>query len=266
MRPMRAFVVAACAILVVSCAGRPASVGGDKPGRAVARIPVPRPSPPAARPRPPWPWSAIGRVNRQGGGFCSGTLIGPDKVLMTAHCLWDARLRRWTSAADLHFLAGYHLGNYLAHGKAKAIELPAGIEMTAQGIPRRAANDWAILTLTRPIGTESAVRPIEVARFKGRLRPNALGPLLRAGYGPLRPHAIESARCRAVSLINPVVLLHDCCATSAESGFPILLETPEGWRMLGLQMISPNQAVGCRGLGMALLVTALERPRQMLLW
>ena len=265
MRPTMAFIVAACATLAVSCAERPATDRSAKPGPTVAPVPVP-PPPPAALPRPPWPWSAIGRVNRQRGGFCSGTLIGPDKVLTTARCLWDARLRRWTSITDLHFLAGYHLGNYLAHRRPKAIELPADIEMTAEGIPRIATNDWAVLTLYRSMAAERAVRPIEVARFKGWPRLSELGPLHRAGYGLRRPHAIESVRCKAVTLINPTILLHDCGAPLAQSGFPILVKMPEGWRMLGLQMTSLNQAAGRKGLGMALLVTALERPRQMVLW
>jgi len=73
-------------------------------------------------------------------------------------------------------------------------------------------------------------------------------------------------RCKAVTLLNPTVLLHDCGVTPAESGFPILVETPKGWRILGLQMITLNKSVGRKGLGMALLVTALERPREMVLW
>ena len=128
MRHISALVVAASAALFVSCAQAPAPEKRDEPGPTVA--PAPPPPPPAAKPRPIEPLGAIGRVNRQGGGFCSGTLIAPDKVLTTARCLWDVRLRRWTATADLHFLAGYHLGKFLAHRKAKAIELPANIQMT----------------------------------------------------------------------------------------------------------------------------------------
>ena len=190
----------------------------------------------------------------------------PDKVLTTARCLWDTRLGRWTSTSDLHFLAGYHLGTHLAHRRAKAIELPADIKMTTRGAPRKPVNDWAILTLYRSKGAENAIRPVEVARFKGHPQPNALGPLLRAGYGPHRPHAIESARCRALKLVDPAILIYDCGTTSAASGFPILMKTPEGWRMLGLQMHGLNATVGRKKLGMALLITFMERPRQMVLW
>jgi protease YdgD len=261
---MKALVLAACAVLATSCAERPATQPSDKPGPEVARIPAPMPPPPAALPRPSWPWSAIGRVNRQRGGFCSGLLIGPDKVLTTARCLWDARLGRWTSTRDLHFLAGYHLGKQLAHRRAKSIELPAQIAMTSRGIPRRATNDWAILTLNQPIAASSKIRPVQLARLGDRLRPNALGPLSRAGYGPARPHAIESARCKAVTLLNPKVLLHDCAVTSAQDGFPVLVKTPAGWRMLGFQMRGLNLTAARKRMSMILLVTAMERPRQRL--
>ena len=68
---------------------------------AVAVLTLAVPSPGQDRPRPPgivgednrvpinskeWPWSAIGRVNRATGGFCTGVLIArnPDLVFPVA--------------------------------------------------------------------------------------------------------------------------------------------------------------------------------------
>lgn len=265
MRPVIPILATACAALLVACTERPAGDAGDPPGpAAVPAAPAPRP-PPTALPRLPWPMSAIGRVNRQRGGFCSGALIAPDKVLTTARCLWDIRLRRWMAAADLHFVAGYHLGEHLAHRRARAIEVPAGIRMSRRGLPLRSEDDWAVLTLAAPIGAEDGTRPVELARFEDAPRPQAMGPLLRAGYGRGRPHAVESKTCKAVTLLNAAVLLHDCGAGLGESGFPILVESAAGWRVLGLQMIGVGGAKGPDGLGMALLVTVTERPRRMVL-
>ncbi|MEM8798570.1 MAG: trypsin-like serine protease, partial [Pseudomonadota bacterium] len=34
-------------------------------------------------------WEAVGKLNIDGRGFCTGALIAPDIVLTAAHCLYD---------------------------------------------------------------------------------------------------------------------------------------------------------------------------------
>jgi Trypsin len=58
---------------------------------------------PLAQPDPAL--DAVGRVNHDG-GFCTGALIAPDRVLTAAHCLWDPRQRQLVRPGKLHFLAG----------------------------------------------------------------------------------------------------------------------------------------------------------------
>ncbi|HXD52501.1 MAG TPA: trypsin-like serine protease, partial [Burkholderiales bacterium] len=64
-----------------------------------------------------YPWSSIGKLYNETGGSCSGVVIARDKILTAAHCLFNARSRRFIPPEALHFLVGYRAGRYSAHAR-----------------------------------------------------------------------------------------------------------------------------------------------------
>ena len=72
-------------------------------------------------------WNAVGRLNRESGGFCTAVLIAPREALTAAHCLWDQSQRRWVQPSTVHFVPGYRRGTYLGHSRGKAFRLADGI-------------------------------------------------------------------------------------------------------------------------------------------
>jgi protease YdgD len=102
-------------------------------------------------------WEAVGRLNLDGKGFCTGALIAPDLVLTAAHCLHDRRSGVRIDPARIEFLAGWRNGRAAAYRKVrKAVAHPGYVFTGEDGGDVR--HDLALIRLDQPIRLPS-IRP-----------------------------------------------------------------------------------------------------------
>lgn len=191
-----------------------------------------------------YPWRAIGRVNNGGRSFCTGVLIGPQKVLTAAHCLHAHGSRRgMANLKDIHFLAGYTRGSYLAHSQAIAID-----RSTNRGVREETKDDWAIITLADPIGKKIGFIRLETFGEAAWADDRRNGKrYAQAGYSHDRAHILtRHINCGIHAFLKDgQAFAHQCDATNGDSGSPILVRRGEEYRIVGLHVASArNQRFG----------------------
>jgi len=202
-----------------------------------------------------YPWSAIGRVNKSTGGFCTGSVIAGTIVLTAAHCVWNKRTRNWLPPESLHFVAGYNRGAYLVHSGVTAIRVAAS--RRPDGAKSAPEDDWALLTLKRDI-LQTTGR-LALAAADGSDEPDeqvSQSTVLQAGYSQDRAHILtRHSGCRVHHYLRQKrLILHDCDATKGDSGSPILVFRGEKPAILGIH-VATGRARG-RDWGIALHVSA----------
>ena len=161
-------------------------------------------------------WQAVGRLDMEGHGFCTATLISSDTVLTAAHCVFEKNTGKPIPSEAMTFHAGLRNGSTVAKRAVTQVEAHSGYDPARETDIENIRHDVALLRLAQPITTA------EINPFVVHDRTVSDGTVSVVSYGRDR-ESLPSRQdvCQVQDIYQEIILL-SCDTTFGSSGAPVL--------------------------------------------